>query len=163
MYCFYLEYMNYPQKKYRIFTFLPIFSLVLLILGIGGFSLFLLDLSENNKPYVFLILLLFLVLFPLVLFLWSFITMWPQLTFDEKGITKTLLGVKLKHINWQDIVDIKKFNNGLVKWIFLSKSTLHSNSITICRLRRDNVYIVENEEIVNIIKKNLPDTTKYDL
>lgn len=96
-------------KKFRVFTPLPIFTLVLLLLGIGGFSLVFLDFVTYNNSFTFYLLLIFLVIFPLILFIWSFITMWPYLSFDEKGITKTLIGKKLKYIEWKEIVEIKRF------------------------------------------------------
>lgn len=150
-------------KKYRVFAALPIFTLVLLLLGIGGFSLVFLDFATYNNSSTFYTLLIFLVIFPLILFIWSFITMWPCLSFDEKGITKTLLGKKLKYIEWKEIVEIKRFRQGFVKWLFISKVSLENYSIFRCRLRRDNVYIVETEEIINIIQKHTLDYLNNDL
>lgn len=150
-------------KKYRVFTALPIFAIVLLLLGIGGFSLFFLDFELYNNSSTFYTLLFFLVIFPLVLFIWSFITMWPCLSFDEKGITKTLLGKKLKYIEWKEIVEIKRFRQGFAIWLFISKVPLKNYSISRCRLRRDNVFIVETEEIINIIQKHTSDYVNYEL
>jgi len=150
-------------KKYRVFTALPIFAFALLLLGIGGFSLVFLDFATYNNSSTFYILLIFLVILPFILFIWSFVTMWPCLSFDEKGITKTLLGKKLKYIEWKEIVEIKRFRQGFAKWLFISKVPLKNYSISRCRLRRDNVYIVETEEIINIIQKHTSDYVNYDL
>ncbi len=79
--------------------------------------------------------------------------MWPCLSFDEKGITKTLLGKKIKFIEWKEVVEIKRFRQGFAIWLFISKVPLNHYSISRCRLRRDNVFIVETEEIINIIQK----------
>ena len=88
--------------------------------------------------------------------------MWPCLSFDEKGIQKTLLGIKIKYISWEEVVEVKVIST-TVKWIFISKTPLKNYALTRCRLRRDNVYIVETEEIIKTIKRYAPKNVYYSL
>ena len=82
---------------------------------------------------------------------------------NNADLISLLLGKKIKYIEWKEIVEIKRFRQGFVKWLFISKVSLENYSIFRCRLRRDNVYIVETEEIINIIQKHTLDYLNNDL
>lgn len=54
-----------------------------------------------------------------------------------------------------EIVQIKRFRQGFAKWLFISRVPLIDFSISRCRSRKDNVYIVATEKII-IIQKYVP-------
>ncbi len=84
--------------------------------------------------------------------------MWACVILDETGVTKTLLGRKIRYIKWEDVKEIKVItpNWGYTNWLFISKVPLNNYSLTKCRLRRDNIYLVINEEVLSIIKEKAP-------
>ena len=83
------------KTKFRILIYIPIFTLFLLLTSV--FTLIIVSpYLNNNEPIVVKIVSVFaLTIIPLVLFVYSYITMWPCVEFSEDGIEKTGLVWKL--------------------------------------------------------------------
>lgn len=152
------------MKKYRVFGIIPIIMFIFLLLGIFAFLWFYFDSTEDEKTRLIIPLIIMLIFLPLGLFIWSFITMWACIEFDETGVSKTLIGIKIRYIKWEDVKDFKlvSSNGGFTQWLFISKVPLKNYSLTRCRLRRDNVYLMSNEEVINSIKKIAPKDIKIN-
>lgn len=144
------------KTKFRILIYIPIFTLFLLLTSV--FTLIIVSpYLNNNEPIVVKIVSVFaLTIMPLVLFVYSYFTMWPCVEFSEDGIEKTLLGKKQRFISWDDVYEIKRINTGIAEWLFFSKVSLEGKSIDKCRNRKDNIFIVSTKEIEEVIKHFAP-------
>lgn len=58
-----------------------------------------------------IILLLIMTVVPTLFLLWGVYAMAAQITIDEKGITKSLFGIKLKYYDWEELSHIKLYGN----------------------------------------------------
>jgi hypothetical protein len=146
------------MKKYRVYGIIPVINFIFLLLGIISFLWFYFDSTSNEKSKLLISLIVLLLILPLCLFVWSFVTMWACVILDETGVSKTLLGKKIRFIKWEEVKEIKVItpNWGYTNWLFISKVPLFNYSLSKCRLRRDNIFLVINQEILSIIKEKAP-------
>lgn len=144
------------KHKFRVLSYIPIFSFALLIIGAISFILSLSITDSNESRLVVFAAFFGIVVCPFSLFIWSFITMWPCVEFNDEGIEKTLLGFKQRFIKWDDIYEIRRISTGINEWLFFSKVELKGKSISYCRGRRDNIFISSTKEIEATIKKYAP-------
>ena len=110
--------------------------------------------------------MLFLIIFPLLVFLYFAITMWPIIEIDEQGVKKTLLRVKIKQYNWSEIRDItiKKSNLSIATWIYFSKTDLKNISFSRAQIKRDNIKLMlGNLRIIEAVKRYAPDVLKKNV
>lgn len=110
------------MKKYRVYGIIPVLNFILLLLGILSFLWFFYDSTSDEKSKLLVSLIVLLLFLPLSLFIWSFVTMWACVTLDETGVTKTLLGRKIRNIKWEEVKEIKVItpNWGYTNWLFIS-------------------------------------------
>lgn len=105
-----------------------------------------------------IISLLFLIVGPVLVIIVMAIYGLPRFEVTEKGITKRLFGIKLKHFNWEQITCVRVHSNGAFgKWIFLSKSDITKYSLGRCRLRRDNIFFYSSSKKIEIVKTFAPE------
>lgn len=144
------------KYKFRVLVYIPIFCFILLLLGIGFFW-FASTHSDGQETYITVsAILLSIIILPLILFIWSFLTMWPCVEFSTEGIEKTFLGKKIRFITWNEIYEIKRINTGIAEWLFFSKTSLEDKSIDKCRRRKDNIFIASTKEIEEVINHFAP-------
>ncbi|MCL2522843.1 MAG: hypothetical protein FWE36_08305 [Erysipelotrichales bacterium] len=111
--------MDKKDNNVRVCTFGVITGIILLLLGCIVFAVPWLAGGTSNETFtigVFIVLLCYF-LFSLVLFIYLFITMWPILKIDEKGIHKSLLGIFFKKtfllhrkVHFQNSAHLKRKN-----------------------------------------------------
>lgn len=144
------------NNEFRVLVYIPIFYFILFLLGVGFFW-FALTHSDGQETVIIIIAIaLSIVISPLALFIWSFMTMWPCVKFSTEGIEKTLLGKKQKFIQWDEVYEIRRMNTGIAEWIFFSKTSLENKSIDQCRRRKDNIFIVSTVDVEKVIKHFAP-------
>jgi len=144
------------KNKYRVFIYIPTFCFIMFVLGTGGFILTL-PMTDPIESRAWIVLSFILIsLLPFLLFAWSYFKMWPCVEFKKEGIEKTLLGYKQRFITWDEIYEIRRIRTGISEWIFFSKTDLKEKTISYCRRRRDNIYIVSNKEVEESISEFAP-------
>jgi hypothetical protein len=144
------------KNKFRILVYIPILAVVFLIIGAMALYFILKYSHGEGTAFEIIFIIVSLVGIPLVLFVSSFITMWPCVEFCKKGIEKTLLGKKQRFISWEEIYEIRRINAGITVWIFFSKVSLEGKKITACRLRKDNIFVVSTPDVEQTINRFAP-------
>ena len=149
--------MNRKMLKY--YVCLPVVFVCLFVLLLGVGTIFLISLVNNEKVLEILSfsLLLFTIILPGVLFVWTFIAFASRITFNEIGIEKRLCGISLKTYKWEDIQDIKIIETAFgVSWLFFSKVDLKNHGIDYCRLHPKTIYIAIDDKKLQKIKEFIP-------
>ena len=147
------------RRKVKYYVCLPIMFVCLCILLLGIGTIVLITLVNEEKLFEILSfkLLLFPVVLPSVLFLWTFIAFAPKITFNEIGIEKHLFGIPLKKYKWEDIQDIKIIETSFgISWLFFSKVDLKDHGIDYCRLHPKTIYIAIDDKKFEKIKEFIP-------
>ena len=113
----------------------------------GGFK----DLDIITFP----ITILFLIVFPLVLFLWALFTMANTIRIDENGVKRYRFGKKIKEFSWSEIKTIDCTSENLFTgWCYISnenKKYDHS-SVTKMRLDKTIIYFHLSNKVINTLK-----------
>ena len=144
------------KNEFRVLVYIPIFCFILFLLG-AGFFWFALTHSDGQETVIIIsAIALSIVILPLALFIWSFMTMWPCVKFSMEGIEKTLLGKKQRYILWDEVYEIRRMKTGIAEWIFFSETSLESKSIDKCRNRKDNIFIVSTIDVEKAIQHFAP-------
>jgi len=144
------------KNEFRVLVYIPIFCFIVLLLGIGSFWFALTHSNGQETVIVIIVFALSIVISPLALFVWSFMTMWPCVKFSTEGIEKTLLGKKQKFILWDEVYEIRRMKTGITEWVFFSKTSLENKAIDKCRKRKDNIFIVSTIDVEKAIKHFAP-------
>ncbi len=144
------------KNEFRVLVYIPIFCFVLFFIGVGFFWFAMTHSNGQETIIEISAIALGIVILPLALFIWSFLTMWPCVKFSIEGIEKTLLGKKQKFIRWDEVYEIRRMNTGITEWVFFSKTSLENKSIDQCRNRKDNIFIVSTIDVEKAIKYFAP-------
>ena len=147
------------RKKVKYYVCLPIMFVCLFVLLLGIGTIFLVTLVNEEKVFEILSfrLLLFPVVLPSALFLWTFIAFAQQITFNSVGLEKYLCGIPLKKYKWEDIQDIKIIETAFgISWLIFSKSNLKNHGIDYCRLQPKTIYIAIDDKKLEKIKEFIP-------
>jgi len=148
------------MKKYKVSFEISIFMIVLFIFSTGTFILSLfLGLYEED---IILVLMTSLMLFilPLILFIIIIYTMWPTIIIDNEGIKKYLFGKLRRCILWEEVKSIKLLGN-YKQWLFISKSKITTKSLTLARIKKDNIYIYYKKNILEDFRTYIPEKIDY--
>lgn len=159
--------MKKKENVFRVFALIPFVALTFLLLGVLSFILSLLWAEEGTNSITTNVLLtLLLIIFPLLVFLYFALTMWPIIEIDEQGVKKILLRVKIKQYNWSEIRDItiKKSNLSIATWIYFSKTDLKNVSFSRAQIKRDNIKLMlGNLRIIEAVKRYAPEVLKKNV
>lgn len=147
------------RKIVKYYVCLPVMFVCLfaLLLGIG--TIFLTSMINNEEGFKMLnfSLLLFLIILPGGLFVWSFIAFAPQITFAKDDIKKCLCGIPLKIYKWEDIQDIKIIETALgASWLIFSKVNLGNHGLDYCRLHPKTIHLAIDNKKLERIKDFIP-------
>lgn len=135
------------------------FMMAFIVIYIILFRDILLSFEMPNALFVILLIIFNFVLSAVMTFYGL-----PRFEFSEKGITKRLFGIKLKHFEWEQINFVKIHSNGSFgTWVFLSKSDISSFSLGRCRLRRDNIFFYSSSKKIEIVKTFAPEIIVNEL
>lgn len=144
------------MKKYKVSFELSIFMIGLFLLSTGILILtFFLGLIKEDFVIVFTISFM-LFIFPLVLLIIMIYMMWPTIIIYDKGIEKRLFGKLKRHILWEEVKSVKLLGNNK-QWLFMSKSELNTKSLTIARMKKDNIYIYIKKDLIEDVRKYIPE------
>lgn len=102
-----------------------------------------------------LIIILFLIVFPLALFIWSLFTMANTIKIDETGISRYRFGKKIKKFQWTEIRTIGSTSeNSFTGWCYISNENkkFDYSSITKMRLDKSVIYFHLSEKAINALK-----------
>lgn len=146
---------GYENNKVRVCGFAVITNFIFFILACVAFTLPFLGTNDSFSLGVFVTLLIVLIIF-FLLFVYSFITMWPVVIIDEKGMHKSLLGLFFKKsVLWEEIKCVRNIRTlgSVASWTVFSKSDISKMGISRCRLRRDNIYFMNSEKLQDLVKQ----------
>lgn len=143
------------MKKYRVSLEISIFMICLFMLSAGTLILaFFWGLFEEDL-IIIAVGAFMLFIFPLALLIGIIYMMWPIITVDDSGIKKYLFGKLRRHILWEEVKSIKLLGN-YKQWLFVSKSELTTRSLTIARMKKDNIYLYIKKDMIEDFKKYVP-------
>lgn len=143
------------MKKYRVSFEISIFIICYFTFSIALFIL-LLFLNLLDERFIVISLYIFmLVIFPLILLIIILSMMWPTIIINEEGIKKYLFGKLRRNILWEEVKSIKLLGN-YKQWLFVSKSELTTKSLTIARMKKDNIYLYIKKDMIEEFKKYVP-------
>lgn len=143
--------------KNSFFVFLEIVFAVLFICfaSISTFIWFAVD-AFGDDVVLSIVLTFMLVVVPIILFAWCFCVCAAKIFVDETGITKCLLGIKLKHYMWDEIDHIKCYGN-----------SSYITSLSFYKKRRENkyerIFFACSSKKLDIINKYAPDYIKQKI
>lgn len=127
--------------------------LFLLSAGILILSLFL---GLYKEDFILIGMIFFMLfVFPLALLILIIYMMWPTIVLNDEGIKKYLFGKLRRQILWEEVKSIKLLG-GYKQWLFVSKSELTTKSLTIARMKKDNIYLYIKKDLVEELKKYVP-------
>ena len=143
-------------KNKKFFVFLPVvLMLFVLFILFFGFAIFF-WVNEETVAGKWTIGIVFVGL-PLILFLWSAIRFAPVIHFTDDGIRKSLLGIRLKKYDWQEIQDVKTIGTGLgIQWLFFSKVNLKNHGLSYCRMHPKTIYLAVDDKKMEQLKALIP-------
>ena len=148
------------KNVFRVFAIETIIIFIYFLMSIVLYVCFLIDATDDELNRLAIIFTIMFVCLPIILFIWSFYTKWPTIELDENGIKKYLFHKELVSMDWNHIVDIKKFRSGWAVWIFISSSKMESNSMNKLKKRKDIIYFYESERAKKIFLDNIPKNIK---
>ncbi len=99
--------------------------------------------------------ILFLVIFPLALFIWALLTMANTIQIDENGIARYRFGKKIKMFQWSEVRTIGSTSESLFTgWCYISNENkkFDYSSITKMRLDKSVIYFHLSEKAINALK-----------
>lgn len=103
----------------------------------------------------FPIIILFLIVFPVVLFLWALFTMANTIRIDEKGVARYRFGKKIKEFSWSEIKNIDCTSENLFTgWCYISNENkkYDYSSVTKMRLDKTVIYFHLSNKAINALK-----------
>ncbi len=148
------------KNVFRVFAIETIIIFIYFLMSISSYIWMMTIAIEDELNLFELIFSIVFVCLPIILFIMSFYTKWPTIELDENGIKKYLFHKELVSMDWNQIVDIKKFRSGWAVWIFISSSKMESNSMNKLKKRKDTIYFYESERAKKIFLDNIPKNIK---
>lgn len=143
------------MKKYRVSFEITIFMICLFSLSAGTLILSLF-LGLYKEDFILIGMIAFMLfVFPLALLVLIIYMMWPTIILDDEGIKKYLFGKFRRQILWEEVKSIKLLG-GYNQWLFVSKSELTTKSLTIARMKKDNIYLYIKKDMIEELKKYVP-------
>lgn len=143
------------MKKYRVSLGITIFMICYFICSIAFFILLIfLNLLEEEYTIIYIYTFM-LVIFPMILLITIINMMWPTIIINDEGIKKYLFGKLRRNILWEEVKSIKLLG-GYKQWLFVSKSELTTKSLTIARMKKDNIYLYIKKDMIEEFKKYVP-------
>lgn len=136
------------MKKYKVFPEIVLVSI--LMFCATAISLYWL-LGEGEIGYAVMMVLIDL---PFTI---CFYLGWATIIFNEKGIQKRFLGIKIKKILWTELQDVKiLYAPSGQKWIFFSKKPLYNYGLSRCRVKLGVLYLAIRGNMMEEISSFLP-------
>jgi|GEM_PF-902220 len=148
------------KNVFRVFAIETIIIFIYFVMSIGSYIWMTTIAIEDELNLFEIIMSIVYVGLPIILFIWSFYTKWPTIELDENGIKKYLFHKELVSMDWNQVVDIKKFRSSWAVWIFISTSKMESNSMNKLKKRKDTIYFYESERAKKIFLDNSPQNIK---
>ena len=142
------------KNSFFVFLETVIVLLFYFLIATGSFIWFAID-AFGEDITVTVILTIMLLILPIGILLWAICTMAVRIKVDEKGITKTLFGIKMKFYKWEELKYFHVKGN-FNQWIFLSKKDLSKKSLSGSRLSRDTVYFFNTDKKMAILRQYIP-------
>src|SRR5690554_4869383 len=144
------------MKKYKVSLEISIFIICYFVLSIAVFILLLfLNLFEEEFILIFMYVIM-LVMLPLMLLINIINMMWPTIIIDDEGIKKYLFGKLRRHILWEEVKSVKLLGN-YKQWLFISKSELTTKSLTIARMKKNNIYMYFKKDTLDDFREYIPE------
>jgi len=146
---------NMSKNTIRVAPVLTVSLFIFFLIGLSVYLWMMIDRARGN-PSVSIIAIIvgsvMLLVVPFLLFLYSFITMWSIVTIDEKGMHKALLKRFFKKtILWEEMVEIRTIRTIGSPWVFFSKSVISDMSLSRCKRRRDNIWVMYTQKLEKLV------------
>ncbi len=142
--------------KIKIFYPIYLFSLFLMIICLSGFSVMMcMGGYEDLDKITLFIVIMFLVVFPIALFIWSLFTMANTIKIDENGVARYRFGKIVKMFRWNEINTFDYTSNSQVTgWCYISnkKKKYGYNNVTKMRLDKEVIYFHLSKKALTILK-----------
>lgn len=110
---------------------------------------------EDLDVITLTISILFLVIFPIALFIWTLFTMANTIKIDESGVARYRFGKKIKMFQWDEIRTLACTSESLFTgWCYISNENKKFNysGITKMRLDKSVIYFHLSKKAVHAIK-----------
>lgn len=143
----------------KIKVFFPAFLIcsILMILSITMFCIMIGFGGLDDLNIVsLLITIIFLLIGPIVLFVWTLFTMANSIIVNEKGIARYRFGKRIKFFQWKEIKTIACTSpNSFIGWCYVSNEVKKYDSRSITRMRLDNnvIYFHISSKAIETLKK----------
>lgn len=137
----------FPQMPFYIIAF-SIIEILITVLCVTVPTI------SGGQEYIFYILF-FVCLLSIVQSVGVICIMWAKISFDECGVTKSLIGKKVKFFSWESICEIKGLNNDAY-WIVFCNKLVSDEKLIFNNRKSYTIPIRKRQEVVDSIMRYLP-------
>lgn len=104
-----------------------------------------------------ILLAIFAGLIPVIVIIWSTLTLANTIVFDEDGISRVRFGKIIRRIEWVNVKSVSETVNNFTGWIFISDKQIEYNSsiISVSKMRLDKhvIYFHQSKKAHQVLEK----------